>query len=180
MKYLRGSVSFLQLAPAENTEIKNSSSATADVVYYLSPSIRIPTYVRKFNPTTIAEPKWLSGCAERNPLLDLLTKYCNNRSTSRTIRKCHEPPLHQPLILCLETRVEPHKKLTGCLKFIPTEPLSHGTFPFVCRFKKKILPCKLRLLSFVNRRRQKTNKTPLTTTAQLRKEIDTCLLARLM
>ena len=31
MKYLQGSVGFLQLSPAENTEIKNSSSATADL-----------------------------------------------------------------------------------------------------------------------------------------------------
>jgi hypothetical protein len=32
MEYLQGSVGFLQLTPAENTEIKNSSSATADLV----------------------------------------------------------------------------------------------------------------------------------------------------
>ena len=75
MTYLQGSVRFLQLTPAENTEIKNLSSAKADLVISLSPSIRIPTYVRKCSPSTIAEPKWLSGCAERNPLLGFPTNH---------------------------------------------------------------------------------------------------------
>jgi hypothetical protein len=148
----------LQLTPAENTEIKDSSSATADLVISLSPSIRIRTYVRRFSPITIAEPKWLSGCAEKkNPSTRPSHKLFSNRTTSRAIRKCHEPPLHRPLTLCFETRVEPHKKFTGCLKFIPTEPLSHGIFPSYAALRK-VLPRKLRLLSFVNKRRQKTNK----------------------
>jgi hypothetical protein len=59
--YLQDSVSFLQLTLAGITEIKDSGSATSDLVISLSPSIRIPTYVRKFSPTTIAEPSGFDG-----------------------------------------------------------------------------------------------------------------------
>ena len=74
VKYLQ-CVNIWRLTPGKNTEINNSGSAIADLVISLSPSNRIQTYVRKFNPAIYAKCKWLNGCAERNPLLGLRTNY---------------------------------------------------------------------------------------------------------
>jgi hypothetical protein len=66
---------FLQLTPAETTNVENLCRATTDAVISESLSIRIQTTsnVRKFSPAIQAKHKRLIGSAERNAILGLLS-----------------------------------------------------------------------------------------------------------
>ena len=61
---------FRKLTLAEKTEINNLGRAKSDSFISQSSTTRIQTFVRSFNTAVYAIRNWLSGCDERNALLD--------------------------------------------------------------------------------------------------------------
>jgi hypothetical protein len=88
-----------------------------------SPSRRIQTSVRKFNPAVFVNCKWLRGCAARNALFSLLIGHLINRT-----RNYYERPLEAGLMHNYTCTNWMHflliKQLTDWLILSPTEWLN--------------------------------------------------------
>jgi hypothetical protein len=72
VKYLQG-ISFLQLTPAEKTEIKSSGHATSSLVLDYQANTNLCEKIYYYY--IYAKHKWFSGCADRTALLGLLINH---------------------------------------------------------------------------------------------------------